>query len=292
PRANAEFIGVQRLPIPPVHEQITISTFLDRITFKIDQAIAIKEKQIALLQDRKQILIQNAVTRGLDPDAPMRDSGVEWIGEIPAHWKLKKMSHLTKKIGDGLHGTPEYSDNTSYYFINGNNLVGGRIKINEMTKTVSERQYLIHKKELNSDTLLISINGTIGNVAVYQGEKVMLGKSAAYLNFLPHINIEYIKAFLESSIFKHYYELELSGSTIWNLSLFSLGKTPIIYPPIDEQTAIVAHIQTQSTKIDNAITLQQQQIEKLKEYKATLINSAVTGKFKVPMPLGDASAAG
>jgi type I restriction enzyme S subunit len=127
----------------------------------------------------------------------------------------------------------------------------------------------------------LSINGTIGNVAFYNGEKVMLGKSAADLNFKDNVNIEYIRLYLISRVFKNYYELELSGSTINNLSLYSINKTPIAYPTINEQIQIVTYIETQSTKIDKAIALQQKQIEKLKEYKATLIDSAVTGKIKV-----------
>jgi type I restriction enzyme S subunit len=140
---------------------------------------------------------------------------------------------------------------------------------------------LLHKKELNAQTLLLSINGTIGNVAFYCGEKVMLGKSAAYLNFLNTVNIEYVKLFLESSVFKNYYELELSGSTINNFSLYSIGKTPIVLPTSNEQIEIVKYIKSSFLKITTAITLKQQEIEKLKEYKATLINSAVTGKIKV-----------
>src|SRR5690606_23943545 len=114
----------------------------------------------------------------------LKDSGVEWIGMIPEHWEVKRLKHLTSKIGDGLHGTPNYTDDSDYYFINGNNLSTGFIEIGNHTKTVSEKEYFLHKKDLQEDkTLLLSINGTIGNVAFYRGEKVMLGKSAAYLNF-------------------------------------------------------------------------------------------------------------
>ena len=267
--------------VPPIQEQTAIANFLDDKTTKIDQAIAIKQQQIALLQERRQILIHKAVTRGLNENVKLKDSGVEWIGEIPEHWEVKKLGYLTNKIGDGLHGTPNYTDGTEFYFINGNNLSTGNIEITELTKTVSEREYLIHKKELTDKTLLLSINGTIGNVAFYCGEKVMLGKSAAYLNFYKNINIEYVKCFLESTVFKNYYELQLSGSTINNFSLYSIGKTPVTFPNKIEQKQIVEYIKTSKTKIATAISLKEQEIEKLKEYKMSLIDGVVTGKVRV-----------
>lgn len=269
------------ISLPPLPEQIAIANFLDDKTEKIDQAIRIKEQQIALLKERKQILIHKAVTRGLDDSVPLKDSGVEWIGEIPEHWEVKKLGFLTKKIGDGLHGTPNYTTGTEYHFINGNNLSTGNIVINEQTNTVSEKDYLSNKKDLSKQTLLLSINGTIGNVAFYNGEKVMLGKSAAYLNFHEDVNIEYIKYFLESPIFKNYYELELSGSTIYNLSLYSIRKTPVIFPSSREQSKIVSYIKNANYILDKAITLKQQEIEKLQEYKRSLVNGVVTGKVRV-----------
>ena len=282
-RQNIDYRDFRRFPFPfpPKEEQTAIANFLDRKTASIDRAVSIKEKQIELLKERRQILIHKAVTRGLNPNVKMKDSGVEWIGEIPEGWELSKLCFLTFKIGDGLHGTPNYSDNSEYYFINGNNLSTGHIEITAETKTVSEKEYKLHKKDLTEHTLLLSINGTIGNVAYYQGEKVMLGKSAAYLNFHTTINIHYVKSFLESSVFKNYYELELSGSTINNFSLYSVGKTPIILPTTKEQVEIVNRINSVSKKIHTAISLKGKEIEKLKEYKATLINSAVTGKIKV-----------
>ena len=273
--ANSELL------YPPLQEQTAIANFLEEKCGKVDTAIAQKQQLIELLKERKQIIIQNAVTKGLDPDVKMKDSGVEWIGEIPEHWEVSKLSYLSYKIGDGLHGTPIYTDHTEFFFINGNNLGNKKISITEATKTVSDKEFRIHQKDLNSNTVLLSINGTIGNVALYQNEKVMLGKSAAYINLLPHINRIYIANFLESRIFKNYYQLELSGSTINNLSLFSIGKTPVVLPTDEEQKEIIRFIESETGKIENAIILQQQQIEKLKEYKSSLIDASVTGKVKV-----------
>lgn len=281
-----------KIAAPSLPEQTAIATFLDEKTAKIDQAIAQKEQLISLLKERKQILIQELVTgkkvwdeasQSWIKPAETIGSGVEWIGEIPKGWEVKRLRLLTSKIGDGLHGTPNYTDGTEYYFINGNNLAKGFIEINEITKTVSEKEYKIHKKNLiPKRTLLLSINGTIGNVATFNNEKVMLGKSAAYVNIKNNINVPFLKIFLNSGVFKRYYELELSGSTIMNLSLHSIGKTPIIYPPENAQLKLVDYIDRLNNEYYTAITLQQTQITKLKEYKTVLIDNAVTGKIKVP----------
>ena len=285
-QATIQNIGADKynllpIPLPTLTEQTAIANFLDRKTAQIDKAIAQKEQLIELLKERRQILIHEAVTQGLDKSVEMKDRGVEWVGEVPKHWEVKKLGYLTTRIGDGLHGTPNYTDDATYYFINGNNLGNEKIKITEQTKTVNIKEYLLHKKDLSGNTILLSINGTIGNVSYYNYEPIMLGKSAAYINLLSNVNIRYIRLFLQSSIFKNYYELELSGSTIKNLSLHSIGKTPIVIPPKEEQQEIVSYIEAQNEKIKTAIKLKQQEIASLKEYKTVLIDAAVTGKVIV-----------
>ena len=104
------------------------------------------------------------------------------IGLIPTDWEVKKLGEITEKIGDGLHGTPIYADNTEYYFVNGNNLKNGIININEETSKVDLTEFKKHKKELNINSILLSINGTIGSLAIYQNEQIVLGKSVAYIN--------------------------------------------------------------------------------------------------------------
>jgi len=139
PRANSDFIGMQRLSIPTAPEQTAIAAFLDRRTAQIDQAVAIKEKQIALLKERKQILIQNAVTRGLDPNAPMRDSGVEWIGKIPAHWMIFANRALFKeRVEPGEEGLPLLTVSihtaVSSEEVSEDENIRGRIKIEDKSK--------------------------------------------------------------------------------------------------------------------------------------------------------------
>ena len=145
------------------------------------------------------------------------------------NWKLEKLLKLCIRIGDGLHGTPEYSDDSDIFFINGNNLKAGRIEITENTKRISEDELERNFIRLNENTLLLSINGTLGSLAFYNNEKVMLGKSAAYLNFKSKINRFYYYYFQLDSV-QQYFHNVATGSTIKNLSLKSIQDYEVPVP--------------------------------------------------------------
>jgi type I restriction enzyme S subunit len=278
---NQELIKSAKLLVPNSEEQNQIANYLDQKTSQIDQLISQKKRFIALLQEERTAVINQAVTKGLDPTVKMKNSGIEWLGEIPEHWEVKRMNFISSKIGDGLHGTPNYVEESNFPFINGNNIGQGEIIITERTKFVSEEDYINNQKPLTSNTILMSINGTIGNLAYYKGESIMLGKSAAYINLESNVNKEFIYYYLKSEIASDYINMELSGSTIKNLSLYSINKTPIPYPPTQEQFKIVNRIKIKTGEIETIISKSQQEIELLKEYKTALISEVVTGKVDV-----------
>jgi type I restriction enzyme S subunit len=139
------------------------------------------------------------------------------VGVIPEDWKIEILNDLTTRIGDGIHSTPKYSNNGEYYFVNGNNLVNGKIIVSNDTKKVSNEEYHYHKRELNDSTILISINGTIGNIALYGNENILIGKSAAYLNLNNKIKKLFLYQVLQSKFINRYFENELTGSTIKNI---------------------------------------------------------------------------
>ncbi|BBO91030.1 restriction endonuclease subunit S [Desulfosarcina ovata] len=267
------------LMFPALSEQTTIVKFLDYKTSQIDQAITIKEKQITLLREHKQILIQNAVTRGLDPDAPMRDSGLEWIGEVPAYWEvirfknLFSQSHLPVRKDDGV--VTSYRD--------GQVTLRSNRRLEGYTEAIIEQGYQgIRKGQL----VLNSMDAFEGAIGVSESD----GKcTPEYVvcdplsnQFLP----EYFAYLLREMALIKYIRVICNAvrQRAVRIRFNNLAKRFLIVPPLKEQTAIVNHIETQSATIDKAIGLYEQQIEKLREYKATLINSAVTGKIKVPMP--------
>ena len=134
-------------------------------------------------------------------------------------WGVYKLVEVTSKIGDGLHGTPIYDDFGEYYFVNGSNLVNGKILITESTKKVSKVEFEKHRKELNQRTILLSINGTIGNVALYNGEKCVLGKSACYINVKEDFDKQFLKYVLINNLFQNFISTNASGTTIKNVNL-------------------------------------------------------------------------
>ena len=269
------------LIIPPTQEQQAIANYLDDKTAKIDQAISIKAKQITLLKERKQIMIQNAVTRGLNPDVAMRDSGVEWLREIPEHWEIMRLKFLVK-IRYGL-GQPPRELDLGLPIIRATNIERGKITNNEIVYVDPsdipwDRNPVLKK----NDIIVVRSGAYTGDSAIvtkdYEGS--IAGYDMVMTPFL--INPKFI-AF---SMLAHYvlydqlYLLRIRSAQP-HLNAEELGETVIVFPSQKEQQAIVAHIEAESTKIDQAINIQQQQIEKLKEYRSTLINSAVTGKIKV-----------
>ena len=179
-------------------------------------------------------------------------------------WEVKKLGEIAEKIGDGLHGTPIYVEESDFYFINGNNLVNGKIEINENTKKIDVETFIKNDKQLRKNTLLISINGTIGNIAKYDNENVMLGKSVGYFNF--EENSDFIYFVLQTKLIQNFFNSELTGSTIKNLSLKTLRETLISRPNQVERQQISSFL----SLIDERIQTQIKIIEELKLLKNTL----------------------
>lgn len=186
------------------------------------------------------------------------------IGLIPHDWQLLRLEDFCNRVGDGIHTTPNYDSSGDYHFINGNNLTDGKIIVTEETKRISKGEYLIHKRDLGDSTILLSINGTIGNIAFYKGEKIVLGKSAAYLNLNERVDKRLIFQILQNASVKRYFENELTGSTIKNLGLGSIRNTPIALPKTKiEQTAIASAL----SDIDALITSLEKLIAKKRNIK-------------------------
>ena len=177
------------------------------------------------------------------------------------------MGEVCSEIGDGLHSAPEYDDNGKFYFINGNNLINGHIVINSKeTKRVSEKTFEKNNKQLDDNTVLLSINGTIGNLAYYQGEPVMLGKSAAYLK-ANKIDKTFLYSLLQTTAVMNNFMLSLTGTTIKNLGLDAIKNTKISIPELHEQKKIGLYF----SQLDNLITLHQRKCEEMKILKKYML---------------------
>ena len=159
--------------------------------------------------------------------------------DIPSTWMWSRLSSIVTVLGDGIHGTPVYSANGTTAFINGNNLQDGKIVIKPDTKRVTDEEASKHKRCLTKDTVLLSINGTIGNVAFYDGEHVILGKSACYFNLLSGVSKEYVRLVLETDYFAKYAVSVATGTTIKNVPLAGMRNLLVPIPPTAEQAKIV-----------------------------------------------------
>ncbi len=199
--------------------------------------------------------------------------------EIPESWEWVTLHNISTIIGDGLHGTPQYDSRGDYYFINGNNLSEHKIKIKEDTKRVSENEYLKYQKPLNETSILVSINGTIGNVGTYNGERVILGKSACYINLSALLHKVYFCYLVESDYFIKYAFESATGSTIKNVPLKAINDFFVPLPPFNEQKRIVEAIGQWFELIDQLERNKQDLQEAIKQTKAKVLALAIHGKL-------------
>lgn len=270
---------------PNTEEQTAIAAFLDDKTAKIDRAIAQKEKMIALLKERKQIIIQHAVTKGLDPKAKMKDSGVEWIGEVPEGWEVIPIRRIVE-VRDGTHDTPIYIEESqgSHYLVTSKDFKGDEIDFSN-AKSISKKDFneIAKRSGVDSgDVIMSMIGGNIGKSVIANSKTDYAIKNVGLFKTYGNLSLSrFIRFYLQSGLLNIQVELNSRGGAQGFLSLGDLRNLKFFKIPTKDQSAIVHHIETQSAKIDRAITLQEQQIGKLKELKATLIDGAVTGKIKV-----------
>lgn len=275
-----------KIAIPSKAEQTAIANYLDSVTSKIDEAISQQQKMIDLLNERKQIIIQNAVTKGLDPNAKMKDSGVEWIGEIPEHWKVfKTLFSLSMPITDGPHETPELYD-SGIPFISAEAITNGKIDFSHKRGYISDSFYKECCKKYipkRNDIYMIKSGATTGRTAIVDTDEVFTIWSPLAV-FRPNTNV--IKPFfllnvLRSTYYLKQVELNWSYGTQQNIGMRILEKLLICVPPLSEQEIIIAHINKSIIPINKAIDCANKMISLLQERKQIIINDVVTGKVKV-----------
>ncbi|MCI5223057.1 MAG: restriction endonuclease subunit S [Candidatus Electrothrix sp. AR4] len=264
------------LPFPPFPEQTAIANFLDEKTTKIDTAISQKEEMIALLKERKQILIQKAVTKGIDPDAQMKDSGVEWIGEIPESWEVKRFKNLflQSKL------PPSKTDGVVTSYRDGQVTLRSNRRMDGYTEAILEHGYQgVRKGQL----VLNSMDAFAGAIGVSESDGKCTPEYVVCGAIDDSVSSEYFSYLLREMALAKYIQVICNAvrQRAIRIRFSKLSRLFFIVPPLQEQIAIVDFIETESAKIETSITLQQQQITKLKEYKSILIDNAVTGKIKV-----------
>lgn len=274
---------------PPLAEQQRIADFLDEKCGEIDSIRSDIQKQIDILNDYKKSVITEAVTKGLNPKAKLKDSGIEWIGKIPEGWdviRLKHASWLKGRIGwQGLR-SEEFIDEGPY-LITGTDFKDGHINW-ETCVHISEQRFNQDKAiQIKEDDLLITKDGTIGKLAIVKNcpEKVSLNSGVFIIrnNGKYKYNDKYMYYVLQSEEFSLWFDLSNSGnSTIKHLNQEGFYNFAFAYPPLPEQKAIADYLDEKCSEIDATIADKQKQLETLDEYKKSLIFEYVTGKKEVP----------
>ncbi|MFT8551074.1 MULTISPECIES: restriction endonuclease subunit S [Acetobacter] len=279
---NSERLGAIQICLPPFPEQQAIASFLDRECGKIDGLIAEQERLIALLAEKRQAVISHAVTKGLNPNAPMKDSGIPWIGMVPEGWELRKFRSFTRQIVDGTHFTPTYTED-GIPFLRVTDIHSKNININNV-KRISEIEYKILNKRCNPEKgdLLLSKNGTIGIPKVVDWNwKFSIFVSLCLIKFTEEVNVNFARFLFLSSCIKYQLMESTKASTVTNLHLDKIASMSVCIPSKDEQKLISCFLTVEDKKIQNKIDYAELAITLLKERRAALISAAVTGKIDV-----------
>lgn len=271
------------LPIPQTIEQQKIAQFLDEKTAKIDQAVDLAEKQIALLKEHKQILIQHAVTRGLNPDVPLKDSGVEWIGQVPEHWEVKKLKYLAKLSPSKSEITCNHEESCS--FIPMEKLKLNTLVLDEIKQI--KNVYSAYTYFRDEDLLIAKVTPCFENknfaIAKNLVNSIGFGSSEIYvLRAYNNLFNKFLFYRLQEQTFMEIAISKMSGTGgLKRVPSEFINNFQLALPPLCEQQQIAKYLDTQTAKINQAIALKTAHIEKLKEYKSVLINDVVTGKVRV-----------
>lgn len=286
-RVSPEIVYTSRCVIPPTHEQLQIVQFLDTKTSLIDSLIEKTEKKIEILKEQKTSLINHVVTKGLNPNVKMKDSGVEWIGDIPNGWEISRMDFLFNlfgRLGWKSLKSEEYVDD-GYIFLSTPNIKNKEIDF-ENVNYITEERYLESPEIMLEvgDVLLVKDGSTLGivNIVKYLPSPSTVNSS---IGVLKRISDKIISEFLYYFLATHYSQSIIDrikgGMGVPHLFQSDIKKFIVILPPISEQREIVDYLDERTKLIDSTISIEERRVELLKEYRQSLISEVVTGKIKV-----------
>lgn len=280
-------------PSPPIQEQISIAAFLDRETVKIDALITEQQRLIALLAEKRQAIISHAVTKGLNPDVPMKDSGIEWMGEVPEHWQVKRLKHIKAltpnafvdgPFGSNLKGE-HFIDDGDVYVIESNFATQGKLDLTEL-KTISFEHFSsIQRSETKSgDIIIAKIGALFGRASILPriDKKAVVSGNSLKLTVNDDIcSTQW--AYWQLFNLKACGEIDLlvNGSAQPALSLGAMNNLVFLLPSLKEQSTVIAFLEREIAKLDTLTTEAQRAIILLQERRTALISEAVTGKIDV-----------
>ena len=259
--------------VPPLSEQTQIANFLDRKTQQIDELLRIKERKIELLHEQRTVLIHQAVTKGLDPNAEMKPSGVEWIGEIPAHWEVKRLKYVADLNMGQSPPSEEYNrDKVGTPFLQGNAEFGPHHPTPKIYCPTAN-------KHANSGDILLSVRAPVGAINIADQEYGIGRGLCAIRSRTNYLERHYAKYLLE--VVRTELSVVATGTTYDAVTVDEVSNITCVVPPLSEQTQIADFLDRKTEQIDELLSAEQQKIELLKEYRQSLISEVVTGKIDV-----------
>ena len=275
----------QTLPLPLLSEQRAIVRYLDHVDRRIRRYVSAKRKLIALLEEEKQAVVNQAVTRGLDPDVRLKPSGVEWLGDVPAHWKRCRLRNAVSVVTTGSRGWSSYASDTGPLFIRVANLNRGslQLRFDDTVRLNLPETSEVTRTRIQAGDLLVSVTAYIGSVglAPEELEEAYVSQHVARCQPLLGTSSRWLGYVLLSTVGQTHGQISLYGGTKDGLSLDDVKNYQILLPSLDEQIAIVEHIDNATAVIDAAIARARRQIELLQEYRTRLVADVVTGKLDV-----------
>jgi len=271
------------MAIPDPSEQSLIMTFLSRENSKIDALVEEQRRLIELLKEKRQAVISHAVTKGLNPAASMKDSGVEWLGKVPEHWNITPIGHFCSRISYGFTNPMPTTDDGPY-MLTANDVDYGEVKYETARRTSLDAYLneLTDKSRPRRGDILITKDGTLGRVAVHDGRDACINQSVAALRVNPNVMCSHFLAVgLLGSLYQSRMLFDAGGTTIKHIYISRLAKMPLAYPPISEQQAILTLLADSLAKLNTLIAEGNRAIDLLQERRTALISAAVTGKIDV-----------
>jgi type I restriction enzyme S subunit len=283
-RLYFEDFGQLRMPFPPIEDQRQIISFLDHETSKIDSLVAEQRRLIELLKEKRQAVISHAVTKGLNPHAPMKPSGIEWLGDVPEHWRVTKVKYATVMTADCPHETPEYSDEGEYLVIRTADVENGRLVDGAMYRVAkAEYHHRIRRSSLEMSDIVYTREGERWGLAarIPVSGRYCLGQRMFQLRAADHFSPDFLMWHLCANCVYGQAEVDTVGATAPHVNLSTIRNFVLASPPREEQQVIAAFVGTETAMLDSLTTEAERAIELLQERRTALISAAVTGKIDV-----------
>ena len=287
PRVSSEQIGDVYIVLPSLVEQRAIAAFLDRETAKTDALIAKKERQIELLRERRAVFVSHMVTKGLDSSVPTKESGVEWLGDIPEHWEIKRLRFIAQvRTGVAKGRNVVLAETVQLPYLRVANVQDGYLNLEDVA-TITVGADEVTRYALKQGDVLMNEGGDfdkLGRGAVWSGQISPCLHQNHVFAVRPRRGTDphWLAAVTSTSYAKHYFIINSRQSTnLASISSTNLAELPVVMPPFEERSAILKRIEAETARIDALITKVQEHIDKLREHRTALISAAVTGKIDV-----------